>query len=38
LLVVDDYGYMGIDFCNDLDLVLPKGDEWNAALGKKKYA
>ena len=37
-LVVDDYGYVGIDFRNDPDLVLPKGDEWDAALGKKKYA
>ena len=35
ILVVDDYGYAGIDFRNDLDLVLPEGDEWDAALGKK---
>lgn len=33
LLVVDDYGYAGIDFRNDLDLVLLEGDEWDAALG-----
>ena len=35
---MDDYGYVGIDFHNDLDLVLPEGDEWDATLGKKKYA
>ena len=38
LLVVDDYRYAGIDFHNDSDLVLPEGDEWDVALGKKKYA
>ena len=38
LIIVDDYGYAGIDFRNDPDLVLPEGDEWDAALGKKKYA
>ena len=35
MLVVDDYGYAGIDFCNDLDLVLPEGDDWDSTLGKK---
>ena len=34
-MVVDVYGYAGIDFHNDLDLVLPKGEDWDAALGKK---
>ena len=38
ILVVDDYGYAGIDFRNDPDLVLPTGYDWDAALGKKKYA
>ena len=38
ILIVDDYGYVGIDFCNDPDLVLPEGDDWDVALGKKKYA
>ena len=38
LLVVDDYRYARIDFHNDPDLVLPKGDEWDVALGKKNYA
>lgn len=33
ILVVDDYGYAGIDFCNDPDLVLPEGYDWNASLG-----
>ena len=36
VLVVDDYGYVGIDFCNDPDLVFPKGKDWDATLGKKK--
>lgn len=38
ILVIDDYGYAGIDFRNDPDLVLPEGDDWDVALGKKKYA
>ena len=38
LLVVNDYGYVRIDFHNDPDLVLPDGDEWDTTLGKKKYA
>ena len=33
ILVVVDYGYAGIDFCNDPDLVLPEGDDWDASLG-----
>jgi hypothetical protein len=33
ILVVDDYGYAGIDFCNDPDLVLPEGYDWDASLG-----
>lgn len=35
ILIVDDYGYAGIDFRNDLDLVLSMGYDWDAALGKK---
>jgi hypothetical protein len=35
MLMVDDYGYAGIDFQNDPDLVLPKGKDWDATLGKK---
>ena len=35
MLMVDDYGYAGIDFHNDSDLVLPKGEDWDATLGKK---
>jgi hypothetical protein len=34
-LVVDDYGYTGIDFRNDPDMVLPEGEEWDSTLGKK---
>ena len=30
---MDDYGYAGIDFHNDPDLVLPKGYDWDASLG-----
>ena len=33
--MVDDYGYAGIDFCNDPDLVLPKRKDWDASLCKK---
>lgn len=33
ILVVDDYGYVGIDFRNDSDLVLPEGYDWDASLG-----
>ena len=35
MLVVDDYRYVRIDFYNDPNLVLPEGNEWDAALGKK---
>ena len=31
----DDYGYTGIDFHNDPNLFLPKGEDWDVALGKK---
>lgn len=27
MLMVDDYGYVGIDFCNDPDLVLLEGED-----------
>ena len=33
--MVDDYGYVGIDFRNDPDLVLPEGEDWDSTLGKK---
>ena len=33
ILVVDDYGYTGIDFFHDLDLGLPDGEDWDASLG-----
>ena len=35
ILVVDDYGYAGIDFRNDLDLVHFEGYDWDVSLGKK---
>ena len=35
IMVVDDYGYAGIDFCQDPDLVLPDDKDWDASLGKK---
>ena len=33
--MVDDYGYVGTDFRNDTDLVMPEGEDWDATLGKK---
>ena len=33
ILVMDDYGYAGIDFRNDPDLVLLEGYDWDASLG-----
>ena len=30
---MDDYGYAGIDFHNDSDLVLPEGYDWDASVG-----
>ena len=33
ILLVDDYGYVGIDFRHDPELVLPKGEDWDASLG-----
>lgn len=33
--MVDNYGDAGIDFRNDLDLVLPEGEDWDMTLGKK---
>ena len=35
MLMMDDYGYAGIDIRNDPDLVLPEGEDWDATLGKK---
>ena len=32
ILVMDDYGYVGVDFRNDPDLLLPEGDDWDASL------
>ena len=34
ILMIDDYAYIGLDFRNDLDLVLPEGSQWGD-LGKK---
>ena len=33
--MVDDYRYAGIDFHNDPNPVLPEGEDWDVALGKK---
>ena len=30
ILVMDDYGYVGINLCHDLDLVLPEGEDWES--------
>ena len=35
MLMVDDYGYVGIDFRQEPDLVLPNGEDWDASLSKK---
>ena len=34
ILMIDDYAYDELDFCNDPDLVLPEGSQWGE-LGKK---
>ena len=31
---IDDYGYAGIDFREDPELVLPEGEEWDHDIGK----
>lgn len=31
---IDDYGYAGIDFHKDPELVLPKGEQWDREIGK----
>lgn len=31
---INDYGYVGIDFHEDLKLVLPNGEEWDHEIGK----
>ena len=33
--MVDDYGYTGIDFHQDPDLVLLDDEDWDASLSKK---
>ena len=33
IMVMDYYGYAGIDFCHDPDFVLPMGEDWDASLG-----
>jgi hypothetical protein len=32
--VIDHYRYAGIDFYEDLKLVLPEGEEWDRDIGK----
>jgi hypothetical protein len=34
ILMIDDYAYVGMDFHNDPDLVLPEVSQWGD-LGKK---
>jgi hypothetical protein len=34
MLMIDDYAYAGLDFRGDLDLALPKNDQWGE-LGNK---
>lgn len=33
--VIDDYGYAGIDFCEDPELVFPQGEDSDHEIGKK---
>ena len=35
ICAIDDYGYAGGDFQEDLDLVLLEGDEWDRKIGEK---
>ena len=35
ILVVEDYGYVGIDFHQDPDLVFPDDEDWDTSLSKK---
>lgn len=35
ILVVDDYGYVGIDFHQDMDLELLEDEDWDMSLGNK---
>ena len=34
LLMIEDYSYEGVDLCDDPELALPKGEEWDDQ-GKK---
>lgn len=31
--MIDDYAYANIDFCEDTNMVLPYGEEWDDDLG-----
>jgi hypothetical protein len=33
--MVEDYAYVGTDFCGDVDLALPDGSRWGD-IGKKE--
>jgi len=35
LLMVEDYAYVGVAFCGDLDLALPDRSQWGD-IGKKE--
>ena len=37
LLMVEDYSYEGADFWDDLELTLPKGEEWDDRDKKRHY-
>ena len=34
--MVEDYAYEGADFCDDPELALPEGEEWDEQ-GKKRH-
>lgn len=27
--MIEDYPYVGVDFCGDAELILPKDDQWS---------
>ena len=36
IFVIEDFPYAGIDFCNDREMTLPAGEQWDDS-GKKSF-
>ena len=36
LFVIEDFPYVGIDFCGDQEMALPEGEQWDDS-GKKSF-